>query len=303
MTVKWVGRKTMMKKLTKLTKLQPGPWITLLVAAALSVPANAESKLVKHFRYEVGKDASVSVFNQYGPIVVHSSNTKVITVKATLGSERVEIDPLQNGSHVELRSHLLPGSDATNAQVSYELTVPYSTELNLHSATGPLKVEKLGADVTLEGDSASVDVRDIHGSHLHVRTLDGDVTLTGISEEHVRVMTVGGKVYLQGVSGPDVHVETTSGLIRYAGQFGPNGSYELHTYSGNIELMLPLDASADLTAISNAGTVTTDFTVRPKKHPTLPGTSGGMVSGFLGNGAPSVSVRTIVGSVFILKHN
>ena len=207
------------KMMTK--KLQSGAPLSLLglILAASVAVHGADAKLVKQLRYEVGADASVSVYNQYGPITVHSANTNVITVKATLGSDKVEVDPLQNGSHVELRSHMLPGATAANAQVSYELTVPYGTELNLRSSTGPLKVEKLGADVTLEGDSASVDVRDIVGAHVHVRTLDGDVTLTDIQQGHVEVMTVGGSVFLRSVGGPLVKVETTSGLIRYAGQF------------------------------------------------------------------------------------
>ncbi len=279
MTVSRVG-KTMTKKLQSGAPLS---LLGLILAASVAVHG-ADSKLVKQLRYDVGADASVSVYNQYGPITVHSANTNVITVKATLGSDKVEVDPLQSGSHVELRSHMLPGATAANAQVSYELTVPYGTELNLRSSTGPLKVEKLGADVTLEGDSASVYVRDIVGAHVHVRTLDGDVTLTDIQQGHVEVMTVGGSVFLRSVGGPLVKVETTSGLIRYAGQFGPTGSYELHTYSGNIELMLPLDASANLTAVSNTGHVNSDRPVRPNAHiGFLPGAKNGL-SGLFGRG-------------------
>lgn len=291
-----------------MTKLQSGAWLGLLLMATLAT-AQAESRQTKQFRFEVGADASASVYNQYGPVIVHSANTNVITVKATLGSDKVEVDPLQNGSHVELRSHLLPGSNPSNSQVTYELTVPYGTELNLRSSTGPLKVEKMGADVSVEGDSASVDVKDVAGAHVHVRTLDGDVNLTDIRQGHVEVMTVGGNVFLRSVGGPLVKVETTSGLIRYAGQFGPTGNYELHTYSGNIELTLPLDASGNLTASSNSGKLLVDRQVRPDQHLATPSPnsfmatqSGGVravLSGLFGRGPsfPPLHLRTQLGSI------
>ena len=282
-------------------KLQPGVVPTMIVIVCLASMAIAQTTK-KQFKYEVGPDASVTVSNKYGPIAVHSANTKSVVVNVTLHSSKVEIDAQQTGSHVELLSHLLDGADHINAVVDYDLTVPYGTELILRSSTGPLKVEKLGADVSLEGDSASVDVRDVTGAHVHVRTIDGEVTLSDIREGHVEVTTVGGKVYLHSVNGPMVKVETTTGQISYSGELGTHGQYELHSYSGNIELMLPLNASVDMTAISQTGKVTTDFVFRNKPHTVGFFSHGQGISGFLGSGSPPVSVKTVSGDVVINKH-
>jgi len=137
-----------------------------MVLVAVTV-ASAQTKQELHFK--VHHKASISVVNQYGPISVKPSANKEVTVTAILHSDKVEIDQHQSGNRINLVSHLLPGADADSGRVDYELLVPASANVTLHSATGPLHAEKLHGDVILEGNTANVDVRDLNSGHIHVK--------------------------------------------------------------------------------------------------------------------------------------
>jgi DUF4097 and DUF4098 domain-containing protein YvlB len=86
---------------------------------------------------------------------------------------------------VDIISHLLPGADAETGRIDYEVVVPADANVTLHSTTGPLHAEGLHGDVTLEGANAPMDVRGISDAHVHVKTLNGQVTLTDIRDGHV----------------------------------------------------------------------------------------------------------------------
>src|SRR5207245_227487 len=97
--------------------------------------------------------------------------------------------------------------------------------VTLHSSTGPLRAEKLHGDLSLEGGAALVDVRDISEAHVHVKTLNGAVTLSNVHDGHVEIDSLSGEVTLNSVTGPLVQVVSTSGKIIYVGDFGSSGEY------------------------------------------------------------------------------
>src|ERR1700685_684098 len=169
--------------------------ITVIVAGTLL----AESKKELHFT--VGPRAGVSVMNPYGSISVKPSSGNTVTVVAILHSEKVEVDNNQSGNRVDIQSHLLPGADSESGRVDYEILVPADASVTLHSSTGPLSAAKLHGDLTMEGAGATVDVRDISYAHVHVRTLNGEVTLNNVQDGHVEVDSLSGEVTLNAVSG------------------------------------------------------------------------------------------------------
>src|SRR6201984_571056 len=122
--------------------------------------------------------------------------------------------------------------------------IPSDASLTLHSTSGALRAEKLHGDVTMEGAGAIVDVRDISDAHLHVKTLNGPVTLTNVQDGHVEIDSLSGNVTLNSVTGPLVEVISTSGGIHYLGDFGDRGEYRLTSHSGDIEAIVPDSTSA-----------------------------------------------------------
>ena len=281
-----------------------GVMAATMAATALALDANG-SDSHKEFRFNVGPRAGVSVYNPYGSISVKPSTGNVVIIDATLASDKVEVDNNQMGNRVEIESHLLPGADSQSGRVDYEIFVPPDTSLTLHSATGSLHAEKLHGDVSLEGAGASVDVRDISNAHVHVRTLNGPVTLTNVQDGHVEVDSLSGTVTLTSVTGPLVQVISTSGGINYIGDFGDRGEYRLTSHSGDIEAVVPETTSADVEARSIRGEVRDDIPLQPKSHTSFVITEGRAFWGTMGRAAVSstVKLRTFSGKIHLRKRS
>src|SRR5215470_13275687 len=222
----------------------------LTVIALIGVATWAVAETRKEYRFEVGPKAKVSIINQFGSVSVRPSTGNYVLVNATTYSDRVEVDHAQNSSRVDVQSHLLSGATPENSRVDYDVLVPADASVDLESTTGPLHAERLHGDVEAEGANAAIDVRDISGSHVHVKTMAGPITLTNIRDGHVEIDSVSGDVTLTSVTGPLVRVSSTSGKIQYDGDFGYAGEYRFNSHSGNIDATIPQDASVDVKAQS-----------------------------------------------------
>jgi hypothetical protein len=257
----------------------------------------------KEYHFTVGPHAGVSVMNPYGSISVKPSLNNTIVVTAILHSDKVEVDNNQSGNRVDIQSHLLAGADAESGRVDYEILVPADASVTLHSSTGSLHAEKLHGDVNLEGPGAIVDVRDISDAHVHVKTMNGPVTLDNITNGHVEVDSLSGEITLNGVNGSLVQVVSTSGGIHYVGDFGNSGEYRLTSHSGNIDATIPEWTSADVSARSVRGEVHDDIPLQPKTHTYFPMDKGRAFAGTVGRVAVSSTVvlRTFSGKIHLRK--
>ncbi|MBS1850121.1 MAG: DUF4097 family beta strand repeat protein [Acidobacteria bacterium] len=272
--------------------------LVLVVVIAGAVYGAAQTR--KEFRYTVSPKSTVYVANQYGPISAKSAPGNQVVVTVVLRSDKVEVEQSQRGNRVEIRSHLLTGADVDSGQADYEITLPSDANVTLQSSTGPLHVEKLNGDVTLEGATAEVDVRDLSGGHVHIKTLNGPVTLTNVRDGHVEITSVSGDVVLNGVEGPLVQVNSTSGKIHYDGNFGFGGQYSLTSHTGDIEALAPPYASIDVTARSVRGQVENDFPLEPK-HSSFVAKAGSAFAGTVGKAASSVKLLSFSGKIHLKK--
>jgi len=175
----------------------------------------------------------------------------------------------------------------------------------LHLAVDPVATLAEWRRITVPGGrlslSALVDIREISNAHVHVKTLNGPITLTNIQNGHVEITSVSGDVILNEVNGPFVQVSSTTGKIRYAGDFGAGGEYSLSSHSGDIEATMPDDASADVTARSVRGHVENEFPLLPKHHTVFPIEQGRSFVGTVGGAASSVLLRTFSGKIRLKK--
>jgi DUF4097 and DUF4098 domain-containing protein YvlB len=271
--------------------------LTALVAGTLA----AETR--KEYHFNVGPKAGVSVNNPYGSISVKPSTNNSVVIRAVLNSDKVEVDNTQTGNRVDIQSHLLPGADATSGRVDYDILVPADASVTLHSSTGPLLAEKLHGDVTMEGAAATVRVRDLSDAHVHVKTLNGSVTLNNVRDGHVEIDSLSGEIILIGVNGPLVQVVSTSGNISYTGDFGNSGEYRLTSHSGDIDATIPEWTSADVVARSVKGEVHDDIPLQPMAHTWFPIKEGRAFAGTVGRAAVSSTVvlRTFSGKIHLKK--
>jgi len=277
------------------------------VSGAVAVTLLAGTLLAethKEFHFTVGPKAGLSVNNPYGSISVKPSSGNVVIVSVNVASDRVEVDNSLVGNRVEIQSHLLAGADAQSGRVDYEIFAPADSSITLHSSSGTLEAERLHGDITLEGAAATVDLRDIASAHVHVKTLNGAVTLTNVQDGHVEVDSLSGNVTLNSVTGPLVQVISTSGGISYIGDFGDRGDYRLTSHSGDIEAIVPDSVSADVSARSVRGEVHDDIHLQPKQHVPYPNTEGRAFWGTVGRASISSTVvlRSFSGKIHLSKH-
>jgi len=274
---------------------------TLAVVMILVVAVfGAAETTRKEMHFKVGRRASISIINQYGPVSVKPGPGKRVMVTAILYSGKVEIDQSKRGNRVSIVSHLLDGADASTGRVDYEVLVPADASVTLHSTTGPLHVEKLHGDVVLEGSTAMVDVRDMSDAHVHVKTLNGSVSLTNVSDGYVEITSVSGDVALNAVNATSVHVNSSSGKIHYDGDFGDEGQYSLTSHSGDIEAIAPSYASIEVVARSVQGRVENDFPLEPE-HTSFVTRAGSAFAGTVGKAASSVRLLSFSGKIHLKK--
>jgi len=282
-----------------------GRTIRVLAIVGVMIVGTLAAETHKEYRFNIGLKARVSVNNPYGSISVKPSSGGVVVVNALLHSDKVEVDNTQTGNHLEVQSHLLAGADPESGRVDYELLVPADASITLHSSTGPLRAEKLRGDMTLEGAAAAVDIRDVSDSHVHVKTLNGPVTLMNIQNGSVEVDSLSGPVTLEQVTGPLVQVISTSGRISYTGDFGSSGEYRLTSHSGDIDAIVPGTTSADVSARSVKGEVHDDIPLQPKSHTWFPTEQGKAFMGTMGRASVSSTVvlRSFSGKIHLSKRS
>jgi len=255
----------------------------------------------KEFKYIVGGNASVSVMNQFGSVILTPATGNQVIVTATTHSDQVEADSSQSGNRIEVRTHFLQSVSDADGKVDYEIQVPNGATVSAQVATGSIRAERLNGDVTLSGDSASLEARNINNAHVHARTVSGPITLADITGGHVEIGTGSGKVSLNNVTGPSVTVNTTSSPISYDGDFGGGGAYRLSSHSGPIDVALPASASVEVKAESVNGNVQNDFPLQQKTHSDFTPKVGRSFQGFANSGSSSVQLHSFSGTIRVKK--
>jgi len=255
----------------------------------------------KEYRFNVGPKAGISVNNPYGSVSVKPSVGNVVVINAILSSDKVQVENALVGNRVEVQTRLLAGADAQSGRVEYEILAPADASITMHSSSGMLRAEKVHGDISLEGAAATVDVRDISNAHVHIKTLNGPVTLTNVQDGHIEVDSLSGNVTLRSVNGSLVQVVSTSGGISYIGDFGDHGDYRFTSHSGDIEAVVPDSTSADVSARSVRGEVHDDIPLQPKGHTIVK--QGVALWGTIGRAAVSSTVvlRSFSGKIHLRK--
>jgi DUF4097 and DUF4098 domain-containing protein YvlB len=263
--------------------------------------AFAAAQRTKEFRYAVGPGASISISNESGPISVRPSLTSEVVIVSKFRSSKIDIDGKRNGNRVVVRTHLLQPGSPDEARVEYTVLVPADVNLVLQASDGPINIERVTGDVTCETESSHVQVKDGGNGHVHVRTVDGPVTLSNVRNGHVEIQSISGDVNVNDSTGPYFKIHTSKGKINYDGDFGGDGDYSLTTHAGDITVTMPGDASVELSAKSVSGVVTDAFQLQPSKHPTMSPAEGKSFAGTSNSGTSSVTLRSFSGRINVKK--
>ncbi len=275
--------------------------IAALMAAIATLTCAAAAEGRKELRYQVRPGSTVTIVNEFGAINVRPASGSQVSVSASPRSNKVEVDGNQMGNRIEVRTHFLKDASAEDGRVDYDVQVPADADVIIRAGSGPVSIEKLRGDLTVEAETARVEVRDLSNSHLHIKTLDGPVTVKNVRDTYTDVTSAGGDVAMTGVTGPKLTVNTTKGRIGYQGDFAGGGDYTFSSGSGAIDVSMPASASVSVTARSISGTVEDGFQFQPLQHPSFAPAQGKSIAGTNNAGAASVRLRTFSGDIHVRK--
>jgi DUF4097 and DUF4098 domain-containing protein YvlB len=198
--------------------------------------------------------------------------------------------------------------------VEIEVWVPRGVRVEARTNSGDIAIHGTRGDVvaqTSSGEVSIVDVRQVDATSLSgdvdVRQTTGAVTATAnngdvsVANAHgnIDATAISGDVSISRAVSKIVHGASTSGSVAYSGTVEAGGRYDLTTHSGDVELTLPRDASAQVDVSTWSGSVDSDFSITIK-----PGSSigGGMTKHYtftIGAGSARITAETFSGDIVI----
>jgi len=199
--------------------------------------------------------------------------------------------------------------------VTIEVQVPRGVRIVARTNSGDITVRGTRGDIdarTSSGDVAITDAREVSATSLSgdvdVRQTSGAVTVTSnngdleITDAHgdVDATSISGSVSIVRAVSKSVRATTTNGDVAYSGTVEPGGRYDLATHSGDIDLTLPRNASAQVSLTTWSGEIVSDVPVTLKAGSrTAPSDVTKQFTVTIGSGSARVTAETFSGDIVV----
>lgn len=240
--------------------------LVLLLVAGAFLPASATQVDNWTGQYPLAAGGRVSVDNVQGSIWVEAWDRAEVelTIVKTAGDTATSLNDvdvaIQPGRDWLRVQTLYPCSSEEAVVVDYRLRVPRQVQLEgLHTVNG------------------SITVRGVEGS-VEARTFNGDIEQTDIAGS--------------------VNARTLNGGVRVALRALPetSGALQLESINGDVQLLVPADANADLSLSTVAGRIQCHL-------PFTTGAGGGenTARARMGRGGLPVRLRTVRGNIRVAE--
>jgi DUF4097 and DUF4098 domain-containing protein YvlB len=252
-----------------------GAPVSLVVQVPMATPCHVE----------VGSGA-VNIQETHGTVDLETGSggvnlTAVTEAVVNTGSGGVNVRQVHGRLRVET------GSGAINAQEIYG-------EAALDTGSGHVVVRGVRSGVVVDTGSGNITVADVAGS-ASLDTGSGSVTVERLRGDSLVVDTGGGRVQLKAIDVTTLEVDTSSGRVEAELlAIAPNGSYEIDTGSGGVDIALP--AGADLTVEVDSGSGRITHTGLPLQ---VHHSESGELEAQLGRGGPTLSIDSGSGAVVL----
>ena len=213
----------------------------------------------------------------------------------------------QNGGSIRI-GYNLPEDAKHHVAISYEVTVPPDTTLQVNSGSGDISVEGVRATSKLHTGSGSIRARDL-GRDSRLETGSGSIKADSVVAP-IYASTGSGSIQADLTGSGDVDVHTGSGNIDVRGVNGGlraragsghlgvdgnvKGPWQVHTGSGSVRLALGSSGGFDMNLHTGSGSIHSDLPI------TVQGSIGKReLKGSVRGGGPEVEVSTGSGDIEI----
>jgi DUF4097 and DUF4098 domain-containing protein YvlB len=213
--------------------------------------------------------ATLTVRNFSGQIQITGTDRQDVSVQAVRRAPRERLDRIKLDIREERGGVVIDANTRADSERSKDNVV--ETELTIEVPRQ--------ANLDIDAFSSPVVVRDVSGSRHHVKTFSGDQKLEGVTGA--------------------VDAQTFSGSINLAAAgWKGNEELKLNTFSGQIDVQVPPNASGSVEVDTFSGDFSTDapLTLRSKEKRTIRADLAGT-----GDATASLRLRTFSGDVHLRK--
>lgn len=297
------------------------------IAEKTVAASNTENQTIER-RLAVDPNVSVTMCLASGDVVVHGwDKSEVRAVSATAASILLRAANVSGASSATSRVEVVV-SDSGNGNIprrenncaalsNVELNVPRGATVELKTTSGDIRIEDVGeahtqtvsgtthvvrlnkgfeaisvsGDIQLEDSSGAVRLRSVSG------TIDARGLSASSANDDLDVKSTSGGINLERIGHARVEAVTVSGRIGMTGALARGGRYRFRTISGDIDLLLPSNASFQFDArVSHGGDIV--FVNLPFKFTgDASPTASRLVNGFFGTGDASLSLSSFSGTL------
>ncbi len=266
------------------------------------------SRIDTTFAFDKGGTVTVSATN--GDVIVTGASGNQVHVRASSEDDNLRLDVSSKRVMLEATGR------RSDRDAHLEISVPFGTRVIARTQSGDIGVHGTRGEVEVHAQSGDIKVDDV-SNRLDINTLSGDIVIRNVVGDAVvgttsgsvklselrgnaDVGTVSGDLELRGVTAKVVRAKTTSGDVTFDGLVDPTGRYELVAHSGDVNLHIQRDASAQLTVSTWNGGIDSQFpiTLRPGEHGIGSSTSKKFTFE-IGGGAARITAETFSGDVTI----
>ncbi len=251
--------------------------ITLVMAICLALSTTAYARVTGQFHKSFKLESN-------GTVVLKNVNGNAV-IKVWDRNE-VEIDAVKYADNKEELKDL--DIEVTSTDGSVNIATKYPDEGNNNHGSG------LGVDYTITVPRKA---------NLHdVRIVNGKITVDGV-EGRVTASTVNGVIQASGLE-QGCELRTVNGKVSADFNVLPaDADVKMESVNGPLVVTLPQNSAASIKARVTTGSISNEFGLETynEQHPESFVKVGDSLNGKLGNGAASITLSVVNGSIRILK--
>lgn len=209
--------------------------ITFIAACQISF---AQSR--KQLRYAVEDRAVVSIIGSCGPISLKPTVEHEVIAEFP-DNPAVKVEGEQRGNRIDLHCQ---GSGPKHVTQGCSILLPRDSWIYVQSTGESVAATGLSGDITVQFGSATLEMSDLSGAHVHLKGLAGLISLKDIQNSQIEVHSAAANVRMRNVSRSMVEASSGSGSINYDGDPGWGSQFQLRTRSGALEISIPTNSPA-----------------------------------------------------------
>ena len=284
-----------------------------LGAVLLCLAAGAQAREAINERRELADDASLTIINVAGEIVVEAWDRSEVEITGELGDKStLEITETDRGLRVEVETENGNWGFGSRTDTDLKVRAPAGARLSVRGVSADLRISgargdsleanTVSGDITVEAEVKRMDLESVSGdirfegsaTATTAEAVSGDIELDGLSGE-LEASLVSGDLELDGGEFSRGHFETVSGSVELRMALASAGRLTVESMSGDVSVSLPADQQGEFKAQTFSGDLRSQFGEpdRARQGP------GSRLQFMAGEGSASVNLESFSGDIDI----